>query len=127
MLLFTLIVVAAIMVVYFLSMVPLIDRIVAIQRQAQLYIGMSDRGGTLYSLLQTKSSGICYAEILGDMATQNAPHGIDSALNSTLNKLKGSLEVHGNGKLIKSYGNGSCTLAADIALPGLKKGEVKVL
>ena len=124
---YAIIVASTIAILWIISYVPLIDDIFAIKAQAQLYIDADDQGGGFVSLVSTKIKNRNYAEILGSMPSKNLPAGIDTDLKSTLKEIKAEVEIFENNELEWNYGEvAGYIVTADIALPGLRKGEAKV-
>lgn len=114
-------------VLYLITYVPVLKDIIAIKAQAQLLLFNSDRGSALASFLTSTSNGLKYEEILGDALAKNRPQGIDSELVVLLRKLDAALSVRYGSNELWSYGIvGGRAAHADIAMPGLKKGELVV-
>jgi len=125
-LLFGLVIVVTLSVFYFITMIPILDEIVAIKAESQIYLQIDDRGGAFTSFLQTRTADKNYAQIIGELAAKGYPAGADSDIEKTLDKIDKAIEVYNDTDMIKSYGDPSFfRVSADIALPGLKKGEVR--
>jgi len=123
---FAVVLVLTITVVYFLSLAPIIDNIVKIRTEAQIQIRDVENGGGIVSFLSSNTIGIPYSEGLALLAAKDHSSGIDSDIGKAVADLKGGLVLSMDGKAIKNYGTvGDYSSKADIALPGLKKGEVK--
>ena len=124
---FALIIAMTLAVVYFISFVPLLDKLVAIKSQARIYMDLDDRGGALVSFLQTRKGDCNYAEIIGNTGAKGFPVAADADVKKSLERLEAELEVYRGGEMVRQYGEvAGYTATADIALPGLKRGEVKV-
>lgn len=122
---FSLIVAAALFLLFFLSYVPVVKDVLAIKAEAQLYVFNNDEGSALASLLASTNNGVTYEEIMGSVIATGSPDDMDQAIIDTIEKLEGGISVEANNQRVKTYGDlHSRTVRADIALPGIRSGEV---
>ncbi len=128
---FALVVAITLGVVYIVSLIPLVKNIAGIEAEARFQVEQDDRGTALAAFLASYNS-TCgrYAEILGDQAAEGIDPNLDVCLKDTLKRMtpNGRVAIYHNDVLKKDYNSvgENHLLAADLALPGLKKGEVRV-
>ncbi len=128
---FALVVAITVGVVYIISLIPLVSNIAGIKAEARFQVSQDDRGTALAAFLGSYNS-TCggYAEVLADQTAEGVGPNLDVCLRDTLKRMNpdGRVAVYFGGVLKKDYNDvgENHLLAADLALPGLKKGEVRV-
>ncbi len=130
---FTLIVVVVVSFFYIITMIPFVEKMASIRSEAQFQASQDDRGTALAAFLKSDTTGKTYAEILGSQAAEGVDASLDDGLEATLNKMKdnnnpeGKVAVYDGDALKKNYnGVKEGYIKADLALPGVKKGEVRI-
>lgn len=127
---FALVVAITIAVVYLVSLVPFIEKLVSIRSEARFAVWQDDQGTGLAAFMASDTGNGSYAELLGLQAAKGVEAGSDSSLRAVLERMepRGRLALLYGGVKVKEYGTvgESNYLQADLALPGLKKGEVRV-
>lgn len=126
---FALVVAITIGVVYLLNLIPLVNNIVGIKAEARFQTSQDDSGTALAAFLASDMGKGSYAEILGEQAADGVSQDLDKELRATLGKMSpnGRVAVYYGNDLKKDYnGVSGDYLRADLALPGIKKGEVRV-
>jgi|GEM_PF-2843384 len=124
---FALVVAISTSLLYLITYIPVLKDVVSIKSQVQLVVFNNGKGSALSSLLASETDGITYEEILGSMAAKGFPEGRDAEMLEIIKSMEGGLEVKHGDTTIKTYEQtGVLTRSADIALPGLRKGEVIV-
>ena len=131
-LMFALIVVITISVVYIASLIPLVNQVVGLKADVRFGVMQDDRGTALVTFLNMeKRPGLSYAEIMGNQAAKGVDTKLDDEMEDTIKKIgpETGIAIYNSSGEIKKYGSkvGDVYLSADIAFPGVTKGEVRVV
>ena len=104
-------------------------RLTEIKGKVNIFLEKDDRGTLLTSILQSKMSETDYAEIIGALASgTKKQEDVDKDLNHTLDLLNAEMKIYENkDTILWRHGDVVAEGAeTDIALPGGKKGTIKL-
>lgn len=127
---FALIVGIIISVLFIISAIPVAQNILSIRSETRFEVEQDSIGSGLAAFLASDSSSgnTRCSELLGQRAAEGFDSSLDGNIDEKLSKMSppGRIAVYYNGILVKDYnGVSSSHVSADIAIPGLKKGEVR--